>query len=183
MTWEDDFTPEFRMSFKLMRSPLGYANQRNGEWEHSSRVCWRVRIELRKESGHSIVQDGAIRYVQETVSTVISILIGFGVLALSPRLVGTPLPWDADWPFYSTILLGAGVLVSLLSIKPWLGFFGIWAGQITALLVLPLDRTANMLGTTVWWVLGVGSTGVGALILVVGWHLGETIHRRINKRA
>ncbi|MBI3479302.1 MAG: hypothetical protein HY016_02940 [Nitrosomonadales bacterium] len=24
MTWEDDFSPEFRMPFKLMRSPLGY---------------------------------------------------------------------------------------------------------------------------------------------------------------
>ena len=78
------------------------------------------------------MQDGTKRRIQETVATVISIVVGFGVWALSPRLVDTPLPWDADWPFYSTILLGTGFLVSLVTIKPWFGFFGIWTGQIVA---------------------------------------------------
>jgi hypothetical protein len=117
------------------------------------------------------------------VAIVISIVVGFGVWALSPRLVDTPLPWDAHWPFYSTILLCTGFLVSLLTTKPWPGFFGIWTGQVVALLVLPLDRTTNMLGPTAWWVLGVVSTGVGALMLVVGWYLGKTLYRRIKKRA
>lgn len=129
------------------------------------------------------MQDGTTRHVQETVATVISILVGFGVWALSPTLVDTPLPWDADWPFYSTTLLVTGFLVSLVTIKPWLGFFGIWAGQMVALLALPLDRTTNMFGPTAWWVLGVVSTGVGALILVAGWYLGKTLHRRIKRHA
>lgn len=129
------------------------------------------------------MQDGARRRVREAVAIVISSLVGFGVWALSPRLVETPLPWDADWPFYPTVLLGAGFLVSLLAAKPWLGFFGVWTGQVVALVVLPLDRTTNMLGSTAWWVLGVVSTGFGALILVFGWYLGKIFHRRLTRRA
>ena len=129
------------------------------------------------------MQEGTKRLIQETMAIVITIVVGFGVWALSPRLVATPLPWDADWPFYSTVLLGTGFLISRFTMKPWLGFFGFWAGQIVALLVLPLDRTTNMLGPTAWWVLGVLSTAVGALILVVGWYLGQTLHRRIKKHA
>lgn len=129
------------------------------------------------------MQDATKRQIKETVAIVISIVVGFGVWGLSPRLVDTPLPWDADWPFYSAVLLGTGILVSLVTIKPWPGFFGIWTGQIVALLVLPLDRTTNMLGQTAWWVLGVVGTGVGALILAVGWYLGKAFHRRIKKDA
>ncbi len=128
------------------------------------------------------MQDGTTRHIQEAVAIIVSNVVGFGVWAFSPRLVDTPLPWDADWPFYSMILLGTGFLVSLITIKPWLGFFGVWTGQIVALLVLPLDTTTNMLGPTAWWVLGVVSTGVGALILVVGWHLGKTLFRRRKNR-
>jgi hypothetical protein len=111
-----------------------------------------------------------------------SFVIGFGVWALAPRIAGTPLPWDAKWPFYSAILLGAGLAFSLARLGAWTGFFGIWAGQIAALILLPLDRTTNMLGSTAWWVLGVVGTGVGSLILVVGWWLGNGIDRWIGKR-
>ena len=130
-----------------------------------------------------IPQDGVKQHVLETVALIISMVVGFGVWALSPGLVNTPLPWDADWPFYSTILLVTGFLVSRVTVKPWRGFFGIWAGQIVALLVLPLDRTTNMFGPTAWWVLGFVSTGVGALLLVVGWYLGNTFYRRMKKHA
>lgn len=107
---------------------------------------------------------------QAMAAAAISALAGFSVWAFSPRLVGTPLPWDAQWPFYSMVLLGTGLLVSLFTRTPWPGFSGMWTGQIIALFVLPLDRSTNMLGPTVWYLLGVVSTGVGALIFVAGWY-------------
>ena len=117
------------------------------------------------------------------MAIIVTTAVGFAVWALSPSLVDTPLPWDAAWPFYSTILLSTGFLVSQVTIKPWLGFFGVWAGQVFALVALPLDRTTNMFGPAVWWALGVVGTGVGSLILVVGWLLGKTLQRKLKKDA
>jgi hypothetical protein len=116
-------------------------------------------------------------------AVIVTAAAGFAVWGLSPRLVGTPLPWDATCPFYSTTLLSIGFLVSRLASTQWLGFFGVWAGQVIALVVLPLDRTNNMLGPAVWWVLGIAATGVGSLILVVGWFLGNALYRKLIERA
>ncbi|MFZ5524281.1 MAG: hypothetical protein ACOY9D_09415 [Pseudomonadota bacterium] len=103
--------------------------------------------------------------------------LGYSVWALSPRLLGTPLPWDADGPFYSAILLGAGWLAGKMDAQVWRGYIPVWLGQVLALAILPLDRTANMLGSNAWWILGIAGTGVGSLMFVAGGYLAQALRR------
>lgn len=100
------------------------------------------------------------------------------VWALSPRLVGTPLPWDASWPYYTLAMGLVGFAVAQISSHGWACVVAAWAGQVAALVVLPLDRTANMFGVTAWWTLGVVATGLGALILGAGYALGRAVRFR-----
>lgn len=120
-----------------------------------------------------------VHCVRETAGIVSAAVSGFLVWALSPSLAGTPLPWDASWPFYSIVFLVTGLIVAQFARIMWLAVIGAWAGQLVALIMLPLDRTVNMWGEEAWWTLGVVGTGVGSLIVVAGWILGNTIRKRL----
>lgn len=86
----------------------------------------------------------------------------FLVWALSPTLTGRVEPWDADWPYYSTAILLAGLLVGIAFRRALLSaYIGAWVGQILALMTLPsVDRS--------WWYRGVLATAVGSLIILLG---------------
>jgi len=107
---------------------------------------------------------------------------GFLVWELAPSLTGQPLPWDAPWPFYSLVMGTAGFAIGQFSRGVWLCIAAAWAGQVVALIVLPLDRSANMLGVGAWWVLGILATGVGSLILWIGWALARLWRRKLAER-
>lgn len=115
-----------------------------------------------------------LRYSVIDIAAILAVAAtGFLVWALAPRLVGTPLPWDASWPFYSLTMGVTGLVASQLSAHVWTCVAAAWLAQIVALVVLPLDRSANMLGVETWWVLGVIATGIGSLIVAAGWFLGR----------
>lgn len=118
---------------------------------------------------------------RESGAMAVAVAAGFLVWALSPRLTGQPLPWDAKWPFYSLVLLAAGLVASQLGQRMGFSFAATWAGQVIALVTLPLDRTANMMGQGAWWVLGIAATGVGSLILVLGWLLGTFVRKKLRE--
>lgn len=118
--------------------------------------------------------------MKEAGAMAVAVAAGFLVWALSPRLTGQPLPWDATWPFYSLVLLGAGAIASQLGRRMWVGFAATWAGQVVALFTLPLNRTQNMMGQGAWWVLGLVATGVGSVILVLGWLLATVARKKLG---
>ena len=111
--------------------------------------------------------------VSEITAIAAATATGFLVWALAPRLVGTSLPWDASWPFYSLSMGVTGLVASRLSAHVWICVAASWLAQIVALVILPLDRSANMLGVEMWWVFGVIATGFGSLIVAAGWVLGR----------
>lgn len=123
---------------------------------------------------------GLSMIIRNIVGILISTAAGFLVWGLSPKITGTPLPWDAPWPFYSSALLVTGLIVAQPAHRMWPCVFGAWVGQVVALLVLPLDRTTNMWGEGAWWVLGIVATGVGSLIVAAGWLAGRAIRKKLS---
>lgn len=121
--------------------------------------------------------------MKDIFAVLISATAGFLVWALAPTLVGVPLPWDAAWPFYSLMMGMAGLAAAQLSARGWICVGAAWAGQIVALVALPLDRSTNMFGVGAWWVLGVVSTGIGALVLGAGFALGRFVSNWLAGKA
>lgn len=111
--------------------------------------------------------------MKNVVAALLSAATGYLVWALAPVLTGVPLPWDAPWPFYSVVMGAGGLAASLISARGWICVGAAWFGQVLALVVLPLDRTANMLGVGAWWLLGLFATGIGAVLLGAGFVLGR----------
>jgi hypothetical protein len=105
---------------------------------------------------------------------------GYLVWALSPRVTGEPLPWDASWPYYSLWLIGCGCALSLVTRRYAPVVLAVWIGQVTALVVLPLDTSANMWGEGAWWVLGVLSTAIGSLLALIGLWIGRSVRDRLR---
>ena len=111
--------------------------------------------------------------MKNAIAVLLSAATGYLVWALAPALIGEPLPWDAPWPFYSVVMAAGGLASSLFSARGWMCAGAAWFGQVLALVVLPLDRSANMMGVGAWWWLGVFATGIGAVLLGVGFALGR----------
>lgn len=110
-----------------------------------------------------IKKDGLINYIAFAAA----VISGFGVWASSPYITGRGEPWDADFPFYSIVLVVAGIIVGFLSPrKIWICFLGVWLGQLCALAILPLP------GGDGWFLLGAITTGIGTLASLVGWGIG-----------
>jgi len=91
-----------------------------------------------------------------------SAITGFLLWALSPAITGHNEPWDAPYPFYSIVLIGAGALWALIRRRREpVGILGVWLGQVLALCVLPwLDRSAVIVGAV--------TTAVGSLFFLLG---------------
>ncbi|MBS3964111.1 MAG: hypothetical protein KGZ80_06395 [Methylomonas sp.] len=118
--------------------------------------------------------------IRRITAAVVSAAAGLLVWTLSSELAGTPLPWDAAWPFYSSVLFGTGLVVAQLTHRPGFCVLAAWAGQIAALILLPLDRTTNMWGEAAWWVLGILATGIGSLLVAGGWIAGRAIRNSLS---
>lgn len=101
--------------------------------------------------------------------------LGFGIWASSPILTGFAEPWDSPNPFYSlTSLVGGAVLGFLAPKHLLLCYFGAWLGQVIALAVLPgLDRG--------WLLLGVMSTAVGSVLILVGAVIGKAVRLLVSR--
>lgn len=127
----------------------------------------------------AVTELSIIRFIRDAMGAAIATTAGLLVWALSPGITGTALPWDATWPFYSSAFLATGLIVSQVAHRMWPCVIGAWAGQVAALIALPLDRTTNMWGETAWWVLGIVATGVGSLIVAAGWMAGRAIRKRL----
>lgn len=113
------------------------------------------------------VASGRVKNMRSILLTILfSVGIGFGVWALSPFITGEKEPWDAHYPFYSTLLISGGALITVAKGR-WavLCVPGIWLGQLLALATLPwLDRS--------WWQLALFTTAVGSLVAFLGNVLG-----------
>ena len=104
-----------------------------------------------------------------------SLCLGFGVWALSRTFTGQSEPWDATFPFYVITFLIGGSIISLITghhhILCW---FGVWIGQVAALLILPgLDRS--------WILLGAITTAAGSMIAVLASVFIEIIFVRVRR--
>jgi len=96
--------------------------------------------------------------------------VGLGLWVGSPLLVGKAEPWDAEWPFYASVMLIAGAILGAAWPKRWMSvFLGLWAGQAIALLLPPHDRA--------WALLGVFTTGFGSLLGLAGALCGVLARR------
>ncbi len=106
-------------------------------------------------------------------------LLGFGLWASSRFVVGKLEPWDADWPYYSGVMLVGGTALGLtLPGQARAVFFGLWVGQALALLLPGHDRS--------WFLLGCVTTGIGGLLGLTGYLAGVVAHvgwRKINPAA
>jgi hypothetical protein len=102
-------------------------------------------------------------------------VLGFGIWALSPILTGQHEPWDSQYPFYSLAsLIGGGVLGALAPKRLVYCYAGAWSGQVVALAVLPgLDRG--------WLLLGVMTTAVGSLLILVGAVIGRAVRQLVGR--
>jgi hypothetical protein len=101
----------------------------------------------------------------------------FAVWAASPALTGRVEPWDAEWPYYggASLLLGAAVGLALPR-RFASSFFGAWAGQAAALLVLPGNDRA-------WFLLGAITTGIGSVVFLAGYAAGTVARGVAGRRA
>jgi hypothetical protein len=109
------------------------------------------------------------------IAFAVAVIFGFGVWAASPYVVGRREPWDANFPFYSVILIVTGLIVGwLLPRKIWLCFLGVWLGQVFALAVLPGGQSG-------WLLLGIITTGLGSLISLIGWLIGSFIASQMKR--
>ena len=120
------------------------------------------------------------RFIRNAATTVFSAAVGLLVWGFSPELAGTPLPWDAAWPYYSGALFATGLIVAQFIHRPGFCVLAAWAGQVAALAILPLDHSTNMWGGTAWWVLGILATGIGSLLLAGGWIAGRALRNRLS---
>lgn len=108
--------------------------------------------------------------------------IGYGVWAAAPAIVHKSQPWDAQWPYYSAVLITTGGLVRLRTSADYVALFlGLWFGQNLAIFVLPLDRTDWWGGPVFQALIGMLSTGAGALISLVGYLAGSAIRSRFGR--
>jgi hypothetical protein len=105
---------------------------------------------------------------------VVAAALGFGIWAASPTLTGHAEPWDSQYPFYSlTSLIGGGVL-GFSSPALLRCYVGAWFGQVLALAILPgLDRG--------WLLLGVMTTAVGSLLVLLGAVVGRAIRSAVSR--
>jgi hypothetical protein len=96
----------------------------------------------------------------------------FGIWAASPLLFGCAEPWDSPYPVYSGASLLGGVILGFLFPHHLYSYFlGAWAGQVVALLFLPgHDRG--------WFALGLVTTGVGSVFLVLAAAAGRWLRVR-----
>jgi hypothetical protein len=101
-------------------------------------------------------------------------VLGFGIWAVSPILTGQREPWDSEYPFYLLAsLIGGGVLGALTPKHLLHCYAGAWFGQVVALAVLPgLDRG--------WLLLGVMTTAVGSLLILLGAVLGRVVRHLVG---
>lgn len=108
-----------------------------------------------------------------------ALLLGFGLWASSRLVVGTLEPWDAEWPYYSGVMLVGGAAMGMaLPRQAATVFLGLWAGQALALLLPGHDRS--------WFLLGCVTTGIGSLLGLTGYLACFVAHsgwRKFNPRA
>ena len=92
-------------------------------------------------------------------------LLGFGLWAGSRFVAGTLEPWDAEWPFYSGVMIAGGIAIGVALPRQSVPMFlGLWAGQFFGLLLPGHDRS--------WLLLGCVTTGIGSLLGVAGYLAG-----------
>jgi hypothetical protein len=104
-----------------------------------------------------------------------ALLLGFGVWAAAPLLVGRREPWDATGPFYSLVMVLGGMLIGWWQEGGYVaGYFGAWAGQVLALVFLPAHDES-------WLSLGLVTTGAGSLLTLAGLALGTGGRRGYRK--
>lgn len=77
-------------------------------------------------------------------------------------VAGTLEPWDAEWPFYSGVILAGGMAIGFALPRQGVPMFlGLWGGQVLGLLLPGHDRS--------WFPLGCVTTGIGSLLGVAGY--------------
>jgi hypothetical protein len=63
--------------------------------------------------------------------------VGYAVWAVAPDIIGQQVPWEGNWPYYSTALVAASALVALLVPRRYAAvFLGAVVGQILTKLIL-----------------------------------------------
>ena len=94
--------------------------------------------------------------------------IGFGVWAAAPAAIGQRVPWDGSWPYYSTVLLAASAVVSLVLPRRYAAVvIGTALGQILAELVfIPLGERYMLTSRFDW---------IATLLTIPGTWAGATI--------
>ena len=108
-------------------------------------------------------------------------LVGYGLWATAPVVVGTAQPWDAAWPYYPAVLIVTAAALRLATSADYLAiFFGLWIGQFIAILGLYSPRFWG--GPVFQASIGTVSTGVGSLISVAGYLAGSFVATRRPRR-
>ena len=105
--------------------------------------------------------------------------IGYALWVTAPAVVKVQQPWDAAWPYYSAVLITFGCFIRLATSADYPAvFLGLWAGQIVAILGL---YSPHYWGGPVFQAfIGTISTGVGALISLVGYLAGSAIRSKLR---
>jgi hypothetical protein len=115
-------------------------------------------------------QEGSCARMSRLTGAFLGFAIGLVLWVSSPLLVGKTEPWDAEWPYYTSVMLVAGAALGAAWPTRWMSiYFGLWAGQIVALLLPPHDRA--------WALLGVFTTGLGSVLGLTGVLCGALARR------
>ncbi len=105
----------------------------------------------------------------------LAFVLGYGVWAAAPAVIGSRAPWDGSWPYYSIILVGVSALIAVLLPKNYGAVFaGTLLGQLLAELRLP--HSAGELGfaySRYDW--------IGAVLTFPGTWIGSAIRNRLER--
>jgi hypothetical protein len=103
------------------------------------------------------------------------LVLGFGLWALSPLILGPREPWDADWPAYPLAMLVGGAVTGWWAPgRPHWFYIALWLGQLAAVAVLPGRDLA-------WLPIALVSTAIGGGIGLVGY-VPSWLFRRLLRR-
>ena len=116
-------------------------------------------------------------------------ILGAGIWIASPIFTGHVEPWDSEGPFYLPVMVVGSFIVGLL-FSPGsnvrsvgnelligvLGcFFGVWIGQLLAIMIIPTIEK-------VWFLLFLLTTGIGSLLALPGALAGAFLRQYYDYR-
>lgn len=113
------------------------------------------------------------RKLSQTQVFIISAIFGFCIWAL-PILKYHSEPWDVGGQSYLIVSIAGGFILGMLAPRYFaVCYLGAWLGQVLACGVLPgIDHA--------WLMLGVLTTGIGSILVLVGAIIGSMIINSIE---